>query len=88
MGSGSKGVESHREGQPAQEADTLEPKRHRIRRRQPSTLTGLHCHRNPVESTALRMRAMGTGNGGTRHVRSRVVVSRCQPQGVSGRIPQ
>lgn len=55
MGSVSEGVESHREGEPAQEADALEPKRHRIRRRQPSTLTGLHCHRNPVESTALRM---------------------------------
>jgi len=44
--------------------------------------------RNPVESTALRMRAMGTGNGVTRHVLSRVVVSRCQPHGMSGRIPQ
>ena len=44
--------------------------------------------RNPVESTTLRMQAMGTGNGGTRHVLSRVVVSRCQPHGVSGRIPQ
>ena len=88
MGSGSEGVESHREGQPAQEADALEPKRHRRRRRQPSTLTGLHGHRNPVESTALRMRAMETGNGGTRHVLSRVVVSRCQPHGVLGRIPQ
>ena len=42
MGSVSKGVESHREGQPAQEADALEPQRHRIRRRQPSILTGLH----------------------------------------------
>ena len=31
---------------------------------------------------------MGTGNGGTRHVRSRVVVSRCQPHDVLGRIPQ
>ena len=88
MGSASKGALSHRERQPAQEADALEPKRHRIRRRQPSTLTGLHCHRNPVESTTLRMQAMGTGNGVTRHVLSRVVVSRCQPHGVSGRIPQ
>jgi len=61
MGSVSKGVVSHREGQPAQEADTLEPKRHRIRRRQPSILTGLHCHRNPVESTALRMRPWELG---------------------------
>src|SRR2546427_3295859 len=69
-GSGSKGVESHREGQPAQEADALEPKRHRIRRRQPSILTGLHCQRNPVESTALRMRAMETGNGVTPYVLS------------------
>ena len=55
MGSVSKGVVSHRERQPAQEADTLEPKWHRIRHRQPSILTGVHCHRNPVESTALRM---------------------------------
>ena len=31
---------------------------------------------------------MGTGNGVTRHVLSRVVVSRCQPYGVLGRIPQ
>jgi hypothetical protein len=30
---------------------------------------------------------METGNGGTRHVLSRVVVSRCQPYGVLGRIP-
>jgi hypothetical protein len=88
MGSASEGVQSHREGHPAQEADALEPKRHRIGRRQPSPLTGLHCHRNPVESTTLPMRAMGTGNGVTRHVLSRVVVSRCQPHGVLGRIPQ
>jgi hypothetical protein len=65
MGSASKGVLSHRERYPAQEADALEPKRHRIGRRQPSILTGVHCHRNPVESTALRMRAMETGNGVT-----------------------
>src|SRR5206468_12783722 len=70
MGSVSKGVVSHREGQPAQEAETLEPKRHRIGRRQPSILTGLHCHRNPVESTALRMRTMETGNGVTPYVLS------------------
>ena len=31
---------------------------------------------------------MRTGNGGTRHVHSRVVVSRCHPYGVLGRIPQ
>ena len=31
---------------------------------------------------------MGTGNGVTRHVLSRVVVSRCPPYGVLGRIPQ
>ena len=79
---------SHRERQPAQEADALEPQRHRIRRRQPSILTGLHGHSNPVERTALRMRAMETGNGVTRPVLSRVVGSRCQPHGVSGRIPQ
>jgi len=36
---------SHREREPVQEADALEPKRHRIRRRQPSILTGLHCHK-------------------------------------------
>ena len=70
MGSASKGALSHRECQPAQEADALEPKRHRIGRRQPSTLTGLHCHRNPVESTALRMRTMETGNGVTPYVLS------------------
>jgi hypothetical protein len=61
MGSASKGVVSHREGQPAQEAEALEPKRHRIRRRQPSILTGLHCHRNPVERTALRMQLWELG---------------------------
>jgi hypothetical protein len=42
MDSASKGVHSHREWDPAQEADALEPKRHRIRRRQPYILTGLH----------------------------------------------
>ena len=61
---------SHREGQPAQEAEALEPKRHRRGRRQPSILTGVHCHRNPVESTALRMRAMVIGNGVTSYVLS------------------
>jgi hypothetical protein len=44
--------------------------------------------RNPVESTALRMQTMGIGNGGTRHVLSRAGVSRCQPYGVAGGIPQ
>jgi len=43
MGSASEGALSHREREPAQEADALEPKRHRIWRRQPSILTGLHC---------------------------------------------
>ena len=33
---------SHRQRKPAQEADALEPKGHRIRRRQPPSLTGLH----------------------------------------------
>ena len=61
MGSVSKGVVSHREREPAQEADALEPKGHRIGRRQPSILTGVHCHRNPVESTALRMRPWKLG---------------------------
>ena len=88
MDSASKGVLSHRDHHPAQEADTLEPKGHRRGRRQPKPLTGLHCHRNPVENTVLRMRAMEIGNGVTRHVLSRVVVSRCQPHGVLGRIPQ
>jgi hypothetical protein len=87
MGSASKGALSHRERQPAQEADALEPKRHRIGRRQPSILTGLHCHRNPVESTALRMRAMETGNGVTPYVLSDDR-SRCPPHGVRGGIPQ
>jgi hypothetical protein len=44
-GSASEGVLSHRESEPAQEADALEPKRHRIGRRQSSTLTGLHGQR-------------------------------------------
>ena len=43
MGSVSEGVLSHRENEPAQEADALEPKWHRIRRRQPEILTGEHC---------------------------------------------
>jgi len=43
MGSASEGVSSHREWDPAQEAEALEPKWHRIRRRQPYALTGLHC---------------------------------------------
>ena len=70
MGSASKGALSHREREPAQEADALEPKRHRRGRRQPSLRTGLHCHRHPVESTALRRRAMETGNGVTPYVLS------------------
>jgi hypothetical protein len=65
MGSASEGVWSHRKVDPAEEAGTLEPKGHRIGRRQPKLLTGMHCHTNPVESTALRMRAMETGNGVT-----------------------
>ena len=44
--------------------------------------------RNPVESTVLRMRAMGTGNGVTSYVLSDMGRSRCQPQGVWGGIPQ
>jgi len=88
MGSASEGVWSHRDHDPAQEAEALEPKRHRIGRRQPNPLTGMHYHRNPVENTVLRMQTMGTGNGVTRHVLSRVVVSRCQPYGVWGGIPQ
>jgi hypothetical protein len=43
MGSASEGMLSHRQNDPAEEADTLEPKRHRIRRRQPVILTGVHC---------------------------------------------
>jgi hypothetical protein len=43
MGSARKGVPSHREWDPAQEAETLEPKWYRIRRRQPYVLTGLYC---------------------------------------------
>ena len=88
MGSASEGVLSHRESEPAQEADALEPKGHRRGRRQPSTLTGPHCQRNPVESTTLRMRAMGTGNGVTPSVLSGITWSRCQPYGGRGGIPQ
>jgi hypothetical protein len=88
MGSASEGVTSHRNHHPAQEADTLEPKWHRIRRRQSNPLTGMHGHRNPVESTALRMRIMGTGNGVTPSVLSGIIRSRCQPYGVRGGIPQ
>jgi hypothetical protein len=72
MGSASEGVLSHRDHHPAQEADALEPKWHGIGRRQPKPLTGMHCHRNPVENTALRMRRMGTGNGVTCDVLSRL----------------
>jgi hypothetical protein len=43
MDSVSEGVMSHRQNDPAQEADTLEPKWQRIRRRQPELLTGVHC---------------------------------------------
>ena len=43
---------------------------------------------NPVESTALRMRTMGVGNGVTRHVLSCCDMRRCQPHGMPGRIPQ
>jgi len=70
-GSASAGVWSHRDHHPAQEADALEPKGHRIGRRQPKPLTGMHCHSNPVESTVLRMRTMGHGNSVTRYVLSR-----------------
>jgi hypothetical protein len=45
----------------------------------PQKLGGEH---RPTDAT------MGTGNGGTRHVLSRVGVSRCQLHGVLGRIPQ
>jgi len=88
MDSVSEGVLSHRDHHPAQEADALEPKGHRIGRRQPNPLTDMHCHRNPVESTVLRMRTMGPGNGVTRYVLSRLNGSRCQPYGVPGGIPQ
>ena len=80
-GSASEGVMSHRNFNPAQEADTLEPKRHRRRRRQPKPLTGLHCH-----ITRWRAPSYGCNNGNwersnppwpsVRPVPSR---SRCQP---------
>ena len=44
--------------------------------------------KNPVESTTLRMRAMGTGNGVTLSVLSGTTWSRCQPYGGRGGIPQ
>ena len=88
MDSVSEGALSHRDHHPAQEADALEPKGHRIGRRQPKPLTGLHCHKNPVESTVLRMRTMGAGNGVTRYVLSYLNGRRYQPHGVLGRIPQ
>ncbi len=44
--------------------------------------------RNPVESIALRIRAMETGNGVTSYVLSDIDRRRCQPQGVWGGIPQ
>jgi hypothetical protein len=69
MGSASEGVVSHRQNDPAEEADTLEPK---------GTGYGAGSRKsdryalltNPVESTALRMRTMGTGNGVTLSVLS------------------
>jgi|SRR6266850_4392645 len=69
MGSASEGVMSHRNFNPAQEAETLEPKRHRRRRRQPKLLTGLHCHApggeyRPTDAT------METGNGVPPHALS------------------
>ncbi len=44
--------------------------------------------RNPVDSIALRMSAMGVGNGVTSYVLSDTDRRRCQPQGVWGGIPQ
>ncbi len=43
---------------------------------------------NPVESIALRIRAMEAGNGVTSYVLSDIDRSRCQPHGVWGGIPQ
>jgi len=87
MGSASEGVVSHRQNDPAQEADALEPKgtgegagsRKSDRYARPT---------NPVDSTALRMRTLGTGNGVTPSVLSGTTRSRCQPYGVRGGIPQ
>jgi hypothetical protein len=87
MGSASEGMSSHRQNDPAQEADTLEPK---------GTGYGAGSRKsdrsalplNPVESTVLRMRPMGTGNGVTPSVLSGTIRSRCQPYGVRGGIPQ
>ena len=64
MGSASEDVLSHRDSEPAQEAETLEPKgtgydagSHRTDPWAPSP--------NPVDSVTLRVRAMEMGNGVT-----------------------
>jgi hypothetical protein len=64
MGSASEGVRSHRQNDPVEEADELEPKGkgYGAGSRKPDRSA---LPRNPVESIALRMRAMGTGNGVT-----------------------
>jgi hypothetical protein len=64
MGSASEGVLSHRQNDPAQEADTLEPKGQGYGAGSRKS-DRFALPRNPVESTALRMRTMGTGNGVT-----------------------
>ena len=86
MGSASEGVMSHRQNDPAQEADALEPK---------GTGYGAGSRKsdryalptNPVESTALRMR---DGNWERSNLARALTpdVRRCQPYGVSGGIPQ
>jgi|GEM_PF-1918785 len=81
-GRASEGGVSPRDPHPAQEADVLEPKGPRRRRRPPKPLPGLPGHRHPVAHTALRRRTMGAGNGVTRPVRAGIAMRRCQPQGV------
>jgi hypothetical protein len=69
LGSASAGVGSHRQNDPAEEADTLEPKGtgYGAGRRQSDRYARLT---KPVESTALRLRTRGTGNGVTPSVLS------------------
>ena len=64
MGSASEDVLSHRESEPAQEAETLEPKGTGEDTGSPRTDPSASSP-NPVDSVTLRVRAMERGNGVT-----------------------
>src|SRR5215831_13957976 len=81
---------SHRDGEPAQEAEELEPKWHRIRHRQPSILTGLHCRETRwiAPSYGCEQWELGTAEPPVALSEAVTAESRCQPDATGEEDPR